>query len=40
MTSENFAAALGDSREIELTTTGRISGRLSSRPVCCLKQRA
>lgn len=33
MTSTDLASALGDSREVELTTTGRISGRPSSRPV-------
>ena len=33
MTSDDLASALGDSREVELTTTGRVSGRSSSRPV-------
>src|SRR5919204_3275766 len=33
MTPNEFASALNDGREIELTTTGRTSGRPSSRPV-------
>jgi deazaflavin-dependent oxidoreductase (nitroreductase family) len=34
----DFERALSDTREIELTTTGRISGRESSRPVWFVRQ--
>jgi deazaflavin-dependent oxidoreductase (nitroreductase family) len=33
MAADDFAQALGKTRELELTTTGRKSGRESSRPV-------
>jgi deazaflavin-dependent oxidoreductase (nitroreductase family) len=40
MTADEFASALTDSREIELTTTGRVSGRPSSRPVWLVERDA
>jgi deazaflavin-dependent oxidoreductase (nitroreductase family) len=39
MTSADFENALNNTSEIELTTTGRSSGRESSRPVWFVRQR-
>jgi hypothetical protein len=38
MASADFEAALESTREIDLSTTGRISGRESSRPVWFVRQ--
>jgi deazaflavin-dependent oxidoreductase (nitroreductase family) len=38
MPATGFESALGSTSEIDLTTTGRVSGRLSSRPVWYVRQ--